>query len=133
MSIERKRLSDYVDMCLDGDRVIEDELLIEDEIIPITTYVKKYDPLLGIFYLMKSRLASHKEKIARFYLGIPEDLTEEDIENDKEFELGFIRTLRETAEEFNLSVERVRTIIWYKLFRGYHLEGKELVITWIKN
>lgn len=126
MSIERKRLSDYVDMCLDGDRVIEDELLIEDEIIPITTYVKKYDPLLGIFYLMKSRLASREEKIARFYLGIPEDLTEEDIENDKEFELGFIRTLRETAEEFNLSVERVRTIIWYKLFRGYHFRRKRI-------
>lgn len=120
MSIERKRLSDYVDMCLDGDRVIEDELLIEDEIIPITTYVKKYDPLLGIFYLMRSRLTSREEKIARFYLGIPEDLTEEEIENDKEFELGFIHTLNETADEFYLTVERVRTIIWYKLFRGYH-------------
>lgn len=124
MSIERKRLSDYVDMCLDGDRVIEDELLIEDEIIPITTYVKKYDPLLGILYLMKSRLTSREEKIARFYLGIPEDLTEEDIKNDKEFELGFIHTLNETADEFHLTVERVRTIIDYKLFRGYHIRSR---------
>ena len=124
MSIERKRLTDYVDMCLDGDRNVESEIIFVDKVVPITICEKKYGPLLDIMFLMKWRLSPREEKIARFHLGIPEDLTEEDIENDKEFELGFIHTNRETAEEFNLTIERVRTIIDYKLFRGYHIRSR---------
>ena len=110
MSIERKGLSDYVDMCLDGDRIVEDDILFGDKLIPITTYEKKYGPLLELFSVTKRCFQPQEEKVARFYLGIPEDLTAEDIENGKEFELGFIRTLRETAEKFNLTVEEVRII-----------------------
>lgn len=124
MRIERKRLTDYVDMCLDGDRIFESEMLFEDEVIPITTCEKKYGPLIELISLMKFRLSSREEKIARFYLGIPEDLTVEEIENGKEFELGFIRTIRETEEEFNLTFARVRSIIWFKLLRGYHVRRR---------
>ncbi len=124
MSLERKRLTDYVDMCLDGDRLVESEIIFVDKVVPITICEKKYGPLLDIMFLMKWRLSPREEKIARFHLGIPEDLTEEDIENDKEFELGFIHTLRETADEFQLTTERVRIIIWSKLFRGYHFSSR---------
>lgn len=75
-----------------------------------------------IISLSKTRLAPREEKVVRFRFGIPEDLNEEDVENGKDYKLQ-PHTLIETAEEFNMTKERVRQIE-AKLFRGIHIRRR---------
>jgi len=71
---------------------------------------------------LAKRLTPREEKVIRFRFGIPENLNEQDIENGKNYQL-YPHTLIETAEEFNITRERVRQIE-SKLFRGIHVRRR---------